>query len=79
MDIKAEIEKLAEKIKKNPELLASFKTDPIKAVEGLLGIDLPDETIKSIVAGIKAKLGADDAKDMLDDAKGLLGKVKKLF
>ena len=72
MDIKAKIEEIVEKIKTDKTLAAKFKEDPIKAVESVIGVDLPDDKLKQVVDGIKAKMAA-------DDAGGLLGKVKKLF
>ena len=36
-----------------------FTKDPVKAVEKVLGVDLPDEMIEKIVAGVKAKLTAE--------------------
>ena len=65
MDIKAKIEELVEKIKGDEALQAQFKTDPVKAVEGLLGVDLPDDQIGKIVDGIKARLKLDDIGDVL--------------
>ena len=38
-DVKAKIEELVEKIQKDPALLKRFQSDPIKTVEGLLGVD----------------------------------------
>lgn len=72
--IKDKIEELVAKIKGDKNLLASFKADPIKTVESLIGIDLPDEKIKSIVDGVKAKIDLDDAKDAIG---GLFAKFKK--
>ena len=72
MDIKAKITELVEKIKTDKELQAQFKADPIKAVEKLLGVDLPDDTVAKIVDGVKAKLTADKLADGL-------GALKKLF
>ncbi len=57
--IKEKIEELANKIKSDKELQAKFKSEPIKAVEELIGIDLPDDQIKAIVEGIKAKINLD--------------------
>ena len=72
MDIKAKITELVEKIKTDKELQAQFKADPIKAVEKLLGVDLPDDTVAKIVDGVKAKMTADKLSDGL-------GALKKLF
>lgn len=71
-DIKAKVEELVEKIRKDPARLKSFQADPVKTVEGLLGVDLPEEKLQPLVAGIKAKLAAGDLGDML-------GGLKKLF
>lgn len=54
MDIKEQIEKIVEKVQKDDVLRAQFKKDPIKAVEKVLGVDLPDDVIEKIVAGVKA-------------------------
>ena len=72
MDIKAKITELVEKIKNDKELQAQFKADPVKAVEKLLGVDLPDDTVEKIVDGVKAKMTADKRSDGL-------GALKKLF
>ncbi len=72
MDIKELIEKAVDKIKDDDAMQAQFKKDPIKALEKLLGIDLPDDIMEKVVAGVKAKISIDD----LSDAVGLL---KKLF
>ena len=67
MDIKAKVEELVKKIQSDEALQAQFKEDPVKAVEGIVGVDLPDDTINSVVAGVKAKLN-------LDKLGGLFGK-----
>ena len=47
MDIKQEIEHIAERLKKNDGLLGSFKKGPLNAGRELLGeIDLPDDMIE---------------------------------
>lgn len=71
MDIKAKIEELVNKIKSDKDLLAKFQKDPITTVEGLLGIDLPNDQVQKIVDGIKAKLDLDKLGGMLG---GLFGK-----
>ena len=72
MDIKAEINKIVDRIKSDDELLEKFKKDPIKAVESILGVDLPDDIIEKVVEGVKAKISLDKAGD-------ILGGLKKLF
>ncbi len=71
-DVKGKIEELVDKIQKDPALLKSFQNDPIKTVEKLLGVDLPDEKLQPLVTGIKAKLAA-------ADIGGMLGGLKNLF
>ena len=56
MDIKAKIEEIVEKVKADPDFASDFKADPIKAVEGVLGVDLPDDQIKSVIDCVKAKV-----------------------
>lgn len=70
-DVKAKVEELVGKIQKDPATLKSFQDDPIKTVEKLTGVDLPDEQLKPLVAGIKAKLAAGDLGDKLDGLKKL--------
>ena len=72
MDIKAKIEEIIAKVKGDSGFAAKFSSDPVKAVESVIGVDLPDGQIKSIIDGVKAKLS-------LDQAGGILGNVKKLF
>ena len=59
MDIKAKIEELVNKVKNDKDFAAKCKADPVKAVEGVLGVDLPDDQINKIVDGVKAKIAAD--------------------
>lgn len=70
-DVKAKIDELVGKIQKDPDMLKSFQDDPIKTVEKLTGIDLPDDQLKPLVAGIKAKLAASDLGGKLDGLKKL--------
>ena len=74
LDIKEKIENIVEKIQKNPALLKKFNTDPVKVVEELVGIDLPDELIEKVVDGVKAKLTLEKAGDVLGALGGLFGK-----
>ena len=72
MDIKAKIEEIAKKITSDKAILAKFQADPIKTVEGLIGIDLPDDQVQKIVDGVKAKIN-------LDKLGGALGGLGGLF
>ena len=72
MDIKAKITELVDKIKNDKDLQAQITKDPVKAVEKLLGVDLPDDMVEKIVDGVKAKLTADKLSEGL-------GALTKLF
>ncbi len=72
MDIKEQIEKLAESVLKDAKIKEIFTKDPIKAVEKVLGVDLPDEIVEKIIDGVKAKITV----DQISDAASFL---KKLF
>ena len=72
MDIKEKIEQIVEQIKNDKELQELFRTEPIKAVEKVLGVDLPDDMINQIVEGVKAKISVDKISDAF-------GAFKKLF
>lgn len=70
-DIKEKIEELAKKVKDDPKLMEGFQKEPVKTVEGLLGIDLPDDQLKPLVAGIQTKLAATSIGDKLEGLKKL--------
>lgn len=72
--IKEKIEEITEKIKNSDNLMAKFKAEPVKTLEDLLGIDLPDEIIEKIVEGVKAKLTLEKASDLLGGLGGLFKK-----
>jgi len=72
MDVKEKIQELFEKISEDKELQKLFKEDPVKAVEKVTGLDLPDDMIDTVIDGVKAKL-------TLDKVSGLADGLKKLF
>lgn len=83
-NLKEKAEEIVEKIKGNKTLLNDFKTEPVKTLEKLLGIDLPDEQIEKLVDLIKTKLTADKVADFVDDVKegglgNIVGKLGGLF
>ena len=48
IDIKEIIEKVVDKVKDDPAMLAKFKKDPISVVEKLVGIDLPNDQLEKV-------------------------------
>lgn len=58
-DVKEKVNAVVDKVKNDPAFMKSFQNDPIKAVEGVLGVDLPDDVIKNVVDGVKAKITGD--------------------
>ena len=59
MDIKGKINEIVDKVKNDDQFADKFKKDPISAVEGILGVDLPNDQIQGIVDGVKAKINLD--------------------
>ncbi len=70
-DIKGKIDEIVDKIKGDKDLKAKFDKDPISAVEGIIGVDLPNDKVEAVVDGIKAKLAASAIGDKLG---GLFGR-----
>lgn len=70
MDIKAKAAELVERIKGNPALLKEFKENPVKIVEELIGMDLPDDQVKMVAEAVKAKIDLDKAANLLGELFG---------
>lgn len=69
-NIKEKIEEIVEKVKNDKDFAKKFKEEPIKALEEVIGIDLPDDKINEIIDAVKAKIKLDDSK-IIDKIKGL--------
>lgn len=74
VDIKKKAEELVAKIQSNPALLKEFRENPVKVVEELTGIDLPDDQIKQLAELVKAKIDLDKVGDLLGGIGGLFKK-----
>ena len=59
MDIKAKIDEIVTKVKSDEDIAKKFKENPVKLVEDIAGVDLPDGAIDKIVDGVKAKVSLD--------------------
>ena len=78
MDIEKIISEVLKKLTNDKALKENFLKEPVKVLEKLTGIDLPDDQINAVITGIKAKLDVDDvagkAKGVMDALGGLFGK-----
>ena len=72
MDIKGKIDEIVAKVRNDKDFSAKFTSNPIQAVESVIGMDLPDDQINAVIEGAKAKVTAGKAGDAL-------GSIKKLF
>lgn len=77
-DIKKIVEDIIGKIKNDKDVGEKFRKDPTGTVEGLIGVDLPDDQVKSVVEAVKSKINLDGAVEKLggigDKLGGLFGK-----
>ncbi len=71
-DIKKKVDEIVAKIKSDPKTLEKFKSDPVKTIEELSGIDIPDGMEDKVVAGVKAALAKDKAGGIMDAIKKVL-------
>ena len=74
MDIKEKIEQAAKKLMDNPALLKKFDKEPVKVIEELVGMDLPDALVEQLIDGIKAKIAATKVGNALEGLGKLFGK-----
>ncbi|MGN0667456.1 MAG: hypothetical protein ACI4KF_13150 [Huintestinicola sp.] len=70
MDIKEKIKEVTEKVVNDKNFASEFQQDPVKAVEKVLGTDLPDDAINAVIDAVKAKLSTGEIKDKIG---GMLG------
>lgn len=73
MDIQKIVAEALEQLSKNEDLRKAFNTDPVKALEKILKVDLPDDQINAVIKAIKAKLELDDVADVAGKVLGGLG------
>lgn len=74
MDVKEQVTKAVEKITKDKALQEQFQKEPVKALESVLGVDLPDGVVEQVIQGVKAKLTLDKASGAVDALKGFMKK-----
>jgi len=59
------VEDAVKELKENDELRKQFKEEPVKTLEELTGLDLPDEKLKKVLDLIEAKIDDADVDDKL--------------
>ena len=72
--LKDKIDDIVEKVKSDKNVAEKFQKDPIATVEGLIGIDLPNDQIENVVEAVKAKVNLDKVGGMLGGLGSLFGK-----
>ena len=72
MDIKEKIQEMVEKVTSDKNLMEKFQKEPVKAVEEIIGVDLPDDVVEKIIDGVKAKL-------TMENVSKVAGALKDLF
>ena len=71
MDIKEKISQIVDEITKNPSIKDEFEKEPVKVIEKVLGVDLPDDVVEKVIDGVKAKLTVDKVSDVAGALKNL--------
>ena len=54
-------------MKKDKDLKDVFEKNPAKAIEKIIGVDLPDDKVNDVVDAVKSKLTLDKVGDLLGD------------
>lgn len=70
-NLKDKIEEIVNKVKNDPDFKENFQKEPVKALESVIGVDLPDDKINEIINLIKTKIKLDDNQ--------VINKIKGLF
>lgn len=74
MDLKKMIDQVVDFIGNNKDIKEQFDKEPVKVLEKVLGVDLPDNIVEPIIEGVKAKITVDAIGDVADALKGLFAK-----
>lgn len=90
VEVLGKVDDVVKELKDNDELREKFKDEPVKTLEELTGLDLPDEKVKKVVDLIEAKIDNADVDDKIaalgdklddfgDDLKDKVGGFFKKF
>ncbi len=78
---KEKIEAIVKKVANDKKFAAELKTNPAKAIESVIGVDLPDDQVNAVIKAVTAKVGLDSLGSVLDkdgDGKPDLAGLAKL-
>ena len=81
-DVKEKVDELVKKITGDKGLAAKFVKNPVKTVEELLGVDLPDEIVTKVINGVKEIVSLEKISALFDsdgDGKPDLGILSKFL
>lgn len=59
VEVKDMIEKVVDKAKKDPDFMKKLQADPEKAIEEVIGIDIPDGVADQVLSAVKGKATLD--------------------
>ncbi len=74
MDIKAKVQEIVSRIQGDAGLRSQFQNDPVKAVESVIGVEVPEDVVRQVTEGVKAALAAGSLSGAADKLKGLFNK-----
>ena len=60
------VEKVAKSLLKDKDLLSGFRKNPVKIIEKILGVNLPDKQVNAIISGVMEKLSGEGISGLLD-------------
>ncbi|NTU89875.1 MAG: hypothetical protein HGA54_08270 [Actinobacteria bacterium] len=51
------VSQVIEKVGSDPSLIAGFFNNPIPMIESIIGVDVPDDVVRSVIDTLKGKIG----------------------
>ena len=79
MELKEIIAKVEEKLKNDDGFKAELMKNPVKTLEDLLGIDIPEDTLKQVMDTVKDKVDLKEADGFIKEVEEKLGGVEKVI
>ena len=65
MKVLGKVDDVVRELKNNDEMRAKFKDEPVKTIEEMTGLDLPDEKVEKVIDLIEAKIDDADVDEKL--------------